>query len=122
MKNTLVQVLLVVTLVLLGMIVYNNKVIDAKNQEIAAINQKQKNTQEKLERISVQLNALGKQIETANKSYLALTNKIEVLDKKKINYTEEVRKVKDANKDAKEFLDRKLPDDVKRLLNDAISE
>lgn len=114
--------LLVVTLVLLGMIVYNNKVIEAKNQEIAAINQKQKNTQEKLDRISVQLNALGKQIETANKSYLALTNKIEVLDKKKINYTEEVRKVKDANEDTKKFLDRKLPDDVKRLLNDAVSE
>ena len=51
-----------------------------------------------------------------------INSKIEVLDKKKINYTEEVRKVKDANEDTKKFLDRKLPDDVKRLLNDAVSE
>lgn len=111
-----------VTLILLALTVYNNKVIEVKSKEVAAIQEKQKATLEKLNNISKQLDSLNVQVEEANKSYKALTARIETIDNKKNTYIEEVRKVKDANKDAKEFLDRKLPDDVKRLLNDAISE
>lgn len=107
---------------MLALIVYNNKVIDLKSSEIAAITERQKETQEKLERISKQLGTLNVQIETANQSYKSLMAKVEDIDKKKSNYTEEVRKIRDANKESKEFLDRKLPDDFKRLLNDAIHE
>lgn len=122
MKNIFVKVLIAVTLILLALTVYNNKVIEVKSKEVAAIQEKQKATLEKLNNISKQLDSLNVQVEEANKSYKALTARIETVDNKKNTYIEEVRKVKDANKDAKEFLDRKLPDDVKRLLNDAISE
>ena len=122
MKNIFVKVLVAVTLILLALTVYNNKVIEVKSKEVAAIQEKQKATLEKLNNISKQLDSLNVQVEEANKSYKALTARIETIDNKKNTYIEEVRKVKDANKDAKEFLDRKLPDDVKRLLNDAISE
>ena len=114
--------LLAVVLILLGLTVYNNKVIEAKNKEVVAIQEKQKNTQEALERISVQLSSLTDQIEVANQSYKDLTKKLDVIDKKKNNYTEEVRKIKDASEGTKQFLDTKLPADVKRLLNDAISQ
>ena len=101
---------------------YNNKVIEGKNKEVVAIQEKQKNTQEALDRISVQLSSLIDQIELANQSYNNLTKKLDVIDKKKNNYTEEVRKIKDASEGTKQFLDTKLPADVKRLLNDAISQ
>ena len=122
MKNILVKVLLGLVLGLLALTAYNNKVIDSRRKEVIAIQEKQKATQEKLDRISGQLSTLGTQIETANQSYKALVAKIEVIDKKKNTYTEEVRKIKDANEDTKRFLDTKLPDDVKRLLNDAVSQ
>ena len=111
-----------VTLILLALTVYNNKVIEAKNKEVVAIQEKQKNTQEALDRISVQLSSLTDQIEVANQSYKDLTKKLDVIDKKKNNYTKEVRKIKDASEGTKQFLDTKLPADVKRLLNDAISQ
>ena len=122
MKNIFQRVLLAVVLILLGLTVYNNKVIESKNKEIVAIQEKQKNTQEALDRISVQLSSLIDQIELANQSYNNLTKKLDVIDKKKNNYTEEVRKIKDASEGTKQFLDTKLPADVKRLLNDAISQ
>lgn len=114
--------LLAVVLILLGLTVYNNKVIESKNKEIVAIQEKQKSTQEALDRISMQLSSLTDQIELANQSYNNLTKKLDVIDKKKNNYTEEVRKIKDASEGTKQFLDTKLPADVKRLLNDAISQ
>lgn len=114
--------LIAVTLILLALTVYNNKVIDAKSSEVEAIHAKQKATQETLDRISIKLNVLNIQIEQANKSYESMMKKIEMMDKKKSNYTEEVRKIKDANEETKEFLDRRLPADVKRLLDDAVSK
>lgn len=111
-----------VTLILLALTVYNNKVIESKSKEVVAIQEKQKATLDKLHNISKQLDSLNIQVEAANNSYKALTARIETIDKKKNTYTEEVRKIKDANEDTKKFLDRKLPDDVKRLLNDAVSE
>lgn len=122
MKNIFQRVLLAAVLILLGLTVYNNKVIEAKNSEVIAIQEKQKNTQESLDRISKQLSSLTDQIELANQSYKDLTKKLEVIDKKKNNYTEEVRKIKDASEGTKQFLDTKLPADVKRLLDDAISQ
>ena len=109
-------------LILLGLTVYNSKTIEVKNKEIVAIQEKEKNTKETLDRISTQLSGLQDQIELANQSYKDLTKKLDVIDKKKNNYTEEVRKIKDASETTKQFLDTKLPADVKRLLNDAISE
>lgn len=114
--------LLVVTLLLLALTVYNNKVIDSKSKEVLAIQEKQKETVKRLERISGQLDVLNVQVEEANESYKALSEKLSVIDKKKNTYSEEVRKIKNANEDTKIFLDRKLPDDFKRLLNDAVSE
>lgn len=96
--------------------------IESKNKEIVAIQGKQKNTEQAFERISAQLTGLTNQIEIANQSYKSLMIKIDAIDKKKNNYTEEVRKIKDANADTKQFLDSKLPADFKRLLNDAVSE
>lgn len=109
-------------LILLGLTVYNSKIIEVKNKEIVVIQEKEKNTKEALERISTQLSRLHDQIELANQSYNNLTKKLDVIDKKKNNYTEEVRKIKDASESTKQFLDTKLPADVKRLLNDAIHE
>lgn len=109
-------------LILLGLAVYNSKTIEVKNKEIVAIQEKQKNTQEALDRISNQLSSLQDQIELADRSYKDLIKKLDVIDKKKNNYTEEVRKIKDASESTKQFLDTKLPADVKRLLNDAIHE
>ena len=122
MKNILVRVLLVVTLLLLALTVYNNKVIDSKSKEVLAIQEKQKETVKRLERISGQLDVLNVKVEEANKSYKALSEKLSVIDRKKNTYSEEVRKIKNANEDTEIFLDRKLPDDFKRLLNDAVSE
>lgn len=114
--------LLAATLILLALQVYNKKTIDLKNVEIVAIKQEQQTTQERLEKVSGQLSHLSLQIELANNSYTALKVKLDAIDKDKIKYTEEVRKIRDASESTKEFLDRKLPDDLKRVLNDAISE
>lgn len=111
-----------VTLILLALAVYNNKVIELKGKEVAVIEERQKATSDKLERISSQLDTLNIQVEEANRSYRALSIKLDKLDEKKNTYSEEVRKIKNANEDTKQFLDRKLPADFKRLLNDAIIE
>lgn len=111
-----------VTLILLALTVYNNKVIDAKSKEVEAIHERQKATQESLDRISIQLSVLNIQVGEANKSYDAMMKKIAAIDTKKSNYKEEVRKIKDADEETKEFLNRKLPANFKRLLDDAVSQ
>ena len=122
MKNIFVSVLLAISLILLGLIVYNNKVIESKNNQIAAVEQKQKNTEEKFDRVSTQLDTLISQVEIANKSYKELSIQLANIDKKKNNYTKELKEIRDADEDTRKFLDRSLPADVKRLLNDAIAQ
>ena len=101
---------------------YNNKVIESKNNQIAAVEQKQKNTEEKFDRVSTQLDTLISQVEIANKSYKELSAQLANIDKKKNNYTKELKEIRDADEDTRKFLDRKLPTDVKRLLDDAVSK
>ena len=122
MKNISVTVLLAISLILLGLIVYNNKVIESKNNQIAAVEQKQKNTEEKFDRVSIQLDTLISQVEVADKSYKELSVQLASIDKKKNNYTKELKEIRDADEDTRKFLDRSLPTDVKRLLNDAIAQ
>src|SRR5574344_3006608 len=113
MKNILVKVLMAAVLLLLALTVYNNKVIESKSKEVIAIQEKQKATSEKLDRISKQLSTLNVQVEEANNSYKSLSVKLDKLNNKNKTYSEEVRKIKDADKDTKDFLDRKLPDNFK---------
>ena len=122
MNNIFVTVLLAISLILLGLIVYNNKVIESKNNQIVAIEEKQKNTEEKFDRVSIQLDTLISQVEVANKSYKELSVQLANIDKKKNNYTKELKEIRDADEDTRKFLDRSLPTDVKRLLNDAIAQ
>ena len=122
MKNISVTVLLAISLILLGLIVYNNKVIESKNNQIAAVEQKQKNTEEKFDRVSIQLDTLISQVEVADKSYKELSVQLASIDKKKNNYTKELKEIRDADEDTRKFLDRSLPTDVKRMLNDAIAQ
>ena len=101
---------------------YNNKVIESKNNQIVAIEEKQKNTEEKFDRVSIQLDTLISQVEVADKSYKELSVQLASIDKKKNNYTKELKEIRDADEDTRKFLDRSLPTDVKRLLNDAIAQ
>lgn len=88
--------------------------------EIKAITQKQDETAKKVDRLNDQLEIVSKATKEADASWLRLEDKIKNLEKNKKIYPEKVQGLKNENAEIKALLDTRLPDDLKRLLNESV--
>lgn len=120
MKNILPKVLLALCLILLAMNLYNSKTLDQKNTEIAALTEKQDQTEKKVERINEQLEIVTRATKEADASWLRLEDKIKTLEKNKKIYPEKVQEIKNENAEIKALFDTRLPDNLKRLLHQSV--
>lgn len=81
---------------------------------------RQKALLEDFQRLDKSLAIVQTQVKAADEAYKALNIKLSSLDKNKSNYTKEVKEIRDANENTRKLLDTRLPDDLKRLLNEAV--
>lgn len=121
MKNILTKILLALCLVLLALNVYNSKSLEGKTKEIASLSEKQIETQKKVDSLNKQIGIVSDSIKQADASWESLNKKIQSLEKNKKNYTEKVQEIKNENDEVKAFLDTRIPNDLKRLLDESIN-
>ena len=99
---------------------YNSKTLEVKNVEIAALTEKQAQTAEKVDKLNAQLEVFSRATKEADASWARLEDKIKTLEKNKKVYPNKVQEIKNENAEIKALLDTRLPDDLKRLLNESI--
>lgn len=105
---------------MLGLTTYNHKAIKQKNLEILVLQEKQDNLQNSVIQLKDTIVVAKTQMDATDKAYKALSEKLANLDKNKEHYTNKVKEIRDENEDARKLLDTRLPDDLKRLLNEAV--
>ena len=117
-----VKILLAVSLILVGLMLYNQKRLEIKEKDLALITEKHERSQKDVENLNKQILILQKSLKEADTAQKQLDAKIKDLDSKKSSYDKELKEIKDANEKTRNLLNTKLPDDFKRLLNDAVAK
>ena len=110
------------SLILVGLMLYNQKRLEIKEKDLALITEKHERSQKDVENLNKQILILQKSLKEADTAQKQLDAKIKDLDNKKSSYDKEVKEIKDANEKTRNLLNTKLPDDFKRLLNDAVAK
>lgn len=77
-------------------------------------------SRERVVALEKQLDLLERQKELSDEASVKLSEKLKTLENKKKNYTQGIKEL-DKNVKTKDLLDTRLPDDLRRLLNDAIN-
>lgn len=99
---------------------YNHRTLETKNRQIEEMQTEQDELNTRVKNLSKAVLLAQTQIRATEDSHKALSARIAQLDKNKSNYTKEVKEIRDANEDTRKLLDTRLPDDLKRLLNEAV--
>lgn len=120
-QGTLIKILLMVCIVLAGVTVYHHQLLELKDVRIEKLEMANEVSQQKIADLSEQVGYLRKHSEEADKATRQLREKLITLDNKKTDYSEKVKELGNTNDKVKTILDTKLPDDLKRLLNESIS-
>ena len=118
--NILTKILFVTTLALVAITLYHSQVIEKKNLELKNVELINEQVNDKLLELQADVEFLQKTTEAANTTTKELNAKVSELEKKKSNYTDKVKELGNKDENVKNFLDTKLPDDLKRLLNESI--
>lgn len=118
--NILTKILFATTLALVAITLYHNQVIERKNLELKNVELINKQVNDKLLELQADVEILQRTTEAANTTTKELNAKVSELEKKKSNYTDKVKELGNKDENVKNFLDTKLPDDLKRLLNESI--
>lgn len=118
--NILTKILFATTLALVAITLYHNQVIERKNLELKNVELINKQVNDKLLELQADVEFLQRTTEAAKTTTKELNAKVSELEKKKSNYTDKVKELGNKDENVKNFLDTKLPDDLKRLLNESI--
>ena len=118
--NILTRILFATTLALVAITPYHSQVIEKKNLELKNVELINRQVNDKLLELQADVEFLQKTTEAANTTTKELNAKVSELEKKKSNYTDKVKELGNKDENVKNFLDTKLPDDLKRLLNESI--
>lgn len=105
---------------MLGVTVYNHQTINQKNSEILVLQKEQGQLDKRIKDLNETLKLTQTQIKATDDAYKALSVRLGNLDQNKSNYTNKVKEIRDENEDTRRLLDTRLPDDLKRLLNEAV--
>ena len=119
--NILTKILFTTTLALVAITLYHSQVIEKKTLELKNVELINRQVNDKLLELQADVEFLQKTTEAANTTTKELNTKVSELEKKKSNYTDKVKELGNKDENVKNFLDTKLPDDLKRLLNESIS-
>ena len=110
------------SLILVGLMLYNQQRLEIKEKDLALITEKHERPQKDVENLNKQILILQRSLKEADTAQKQLDAKIKDLDNKKSSYDKDVKEIKDANEKTRNLLNTKLPDDFKRLLNDAVAK
>lgn len=117
-----VKILLATSLILTGLMLYNQKSIEIKEKDLEILKLESQRDRENVDRLNKQIITLQKSLKEADVAQKQLDARISELDKNKISYDKELKEIKNANENTRNLLNTKLPDDFKRLLNDAVAK
>ena len=113
------KALLLGTLVMIILNLSNHFAIQKKDSEIALLIQQQKESEEQTERLRDSLDILERSMRESNHSYERLSGKLNKLQGGVNKYTEDIKKVDNA--EVQTLLNTRLPDDLRRVLDESIS-
>lgn len=74
---------------------------------------------ERVAALEKQLSLMERQAKLANESQLSLSNKVKKIESQKNKYSDKIKEL-EQDDNTKNLLDTRLPDDLKRLLDESI--
>ena len=114
------KALLLGTLVMIILNLSNHFAIQKKDSEVALlIQQQQKESDAQTKRLRDSLDILEMSVSESNHSYERLSGKLNKLQGNVNKYTEDIKKVDNA--EVQTLLNTRLPDDLRRVLDESIS-
>ena len=113
------KALLLGTLVMIILNLSNHFAIQKKDSEIALLTQQQKESEEQTRRLRDSLDILERGVSESNHSHERLSSRLNKLQGNVNKYTEDIKKVDNA--EVQTLLNTRLPDDLRRVLNESIS-
>ena len=119
-KDALTKALVILTMILAGVAIYHNSKLETKVAELALEQAKNKIQEQKIAKLSETVAYLEKHSNQVNESTRVLNMRLIELEKSRVSFTQKIVEMKGTNDEIKELLDTKLPDDLKRLLDEAI--
>lgn len=117
--NMLTKLLLALTLILLGMSVFNYQTVKIKNAQIETMTLENLGARERVVALEKQISALERQVKISDEAAVALAEKVKSIDKQKNKYSDKIKELEKDDK-TKNMLDTKLPDDLRRLLDESL--
>jgi DNA repair ATPase RecN len=117
----IVPVFMAVCLVLIAANVYTFGKLEDANTKLGSLEEMNKSFQGKIESLAAENKKTKELIDLTNQSFEEFNDKLSKIDKSATNFNPKVSKLKEENEDAKKLLDTRLPDDLKRLLDEAIN-
>lgn len=113
------KALLLGTLVMIILNLSNHFAIQKKDSEITLLIQQQKESDAQTKRLRDSLDILEMSVSKSNHSYERLSGKLNKLQGNVNKYTEDIKKVDNA--EVQTLLNTRLPDDLRRVLDESIS-
>ena len=117
--NMLTKLLLALTLILLGMSVFNYQTVKIKNAQIETMALENLGARERVTALEKQISALERQVKISDEAAVALAEKVKSIDKQKNKYSDKIKEL-EKDDETKNLLSTRLPDDLKRLLDESI--
>ena len=117
--NMLTKLLLALTLVLLGMSVFNYQTVKIKDAQIETVTLENLWVRERVAALEKQIGALERQVKISDEAAVALAEKVKSIDKQKNKYSDKIKEL-EKDDETKNLLSTRLPDDLKRLLDESI--
>ena len=90
-----------------------------KNAQIDIMTIENVGARERVAALEKQLSLMERQVKLSNESQLSLSNRVKQIELQKNKYSDKIKEL-EQDDNAKNLLDTRLPDDLKRLLNESI--
>ena len=119
LKGMFPKALLLGTLEMIILNLSNHFAIQKKDSEIALLIQQQKESDAQTKRLRDSLDILEMSVSESNHSFERLSGKLNKLQGNVNKYTEDIKKVDNA--EVQTLLNTRLPDDLRRVLDESIS-
>lgn len=119
-QEALTKVLLVVVLLLGTMTFYNHHKLKLEQARLEKVVSEYESQKREIDKLNKSIETLHKHSEAVDTATRNINTKINELEKKNKSYNTKVEELGRKDDDVKKVLDTKLPDDLKRLLDESI--
>lgn len=90
-----------------------------KNAQLEVMTIENLGARERVAALEKQIGLMEKQVKLSNASRISLSNKVKQIESQKNKYSDKIKEIEKDDK-TKNLLDTRLPDDLKRLLDESI--